>query len=166
MVETIPLPYNGLPGFLMTAINIQDSTYRRLRAQADARRLSLDAYLDIVADSGNAVNADSNRQLAALESFASDMGNWSEIMSPQATSLTTAATLSTRAGANEVFARHEHPSTSLRGGACSSQFCARRGETTCARWAYFLHRIADNLRIPRGCNPVHDPVAVAARPKP
>jgi hypothetical protein len=66
----------------MATITIKDDVLQKLKERASARKLSLDAYLDDVASSGEASNLDSARQLAALESFISGMTEWSQAHMP------------------------------------------------------------------------------------
>jgi hypothetical protein len=67
---------------VMATVTIPDSTYQQLQAIAGARRLSVPAYLAEIAAQGAVSNSDSNRQLAALESFSAGMAAWTSTHLP------------------------------------------------------------------------------------
>ena len=60
----------------MATITIPDPTYRRLQAASAARGLSVDKYLEEVTAREAAPPSDSEKQLAALESFSDGMVAW------------------------------------------------------------------------------------------
>jgi hypothetical protein len=60
----------------MATITIPDPTYRRLQAASAARGLSVDKFLEEVAAHESVSPSDSEKQLAALESFADGMVAW------------------------------------------------------------------------------------------
>ncbi len=62
-------------------IDIPEQTLVRLTANAKARNLPLDAYLEAVAV---ADATKSGMQLQALESFAQGMANWTKNLPPEA----------------------------------------------------------------------------------
>jgi hypothetical protein len=66
----------------MATITISDLTYRRLQEIAEARSLSLDAYLAEVAAEQLPTPKDSRRQLAAIESFTAGMTTWTSTHLP------------------------------------------------------------------------------------
>jgi hypothetical protein len=60
----------------MVTVTMADSTYERLKAKAATRRLSVDAYMNELAQQSGPGPGDSDRQLAALESFIAGMTAW------------------------------------------------------------------------------------------
>jgi hypothetical protein len=60
----------------MATIQIPEPTLAQLKANADARQMPLEAYLASVAAADAEWVASRSKQLAAIESFASGMGNW------------------------------------------------------------------------------------------
>ena len=62
---------------VVATLQISEQTLMQLKANADARRMSLDAYLQSLAAADAALATGSkSRQLAAIESFANGMGTW------------------------------------------------------------------------------------------
>lgn len=60
----------------MATITIPDRTYRLLQAASAARGVSVDQYLEALTARDAAPSSDSQRQLAALESFSEGMTAW------------------------------------------------------------------------------------------
>ena len=60
----------------MATITIPDVTYQRLKDLAAARKISLSELLNEVAAANGVTRSDAVRQLAALESFAAGMTQW------------------------------------------------------------------------------------------
>lgn len=80
--------------YFMAVIEIQESTAAALRAQADARDLSLEAFLQRIAEASTPINPTAALPLADLERFIDELATESPVL----------ASTSSRA---EIYADHD-----------------------------------------------------------